>query len=82
MRCTMVNFGGVRTILCGRGARVRYCTFCRSISEKLCDFPASKKKTCDKPLCRGCAISIAPNVDLCPDHPLPAGQLVLELPSF
>ena len=79
----MVNFGSIKGFLCGRGVRVRFCAFCRSsASEILCDFPLAKRKTCDKPLCRRCAINIAPNVDLCPDHPLPATQLVLELPSL
>lgn len=81
MRCTRVNVGGVVATICGP-KKIPVCAFCGSIGGLLCDFPTKSKKTCDKPLCRRCAIAIAPNVDLCPDHPLPATQLVLELPSL
>jgi hypothetical protein len=81
MHCTRVNVGGVGAIVCGP-RKIPVCAFCHSLGGLLCDFLIGKKKTCDKPICRGCAINIAPNVDLCPDHPLPATQLVLELPSL
>jgi hypothetical protein len=81
MHCTRVNVGGIKAMVCGP-RRLPVCSFCRSFSNLLCDFLVGRKKTCDKSLCSSCAINVAPNVDLCPDHPLPATQLVLELPSL
>lgn len=37
----------------------------------LCDHPltgAAAGRTCDRVLCRGCAVRVGPNRDLCPAH--------------
>lgn len=78
MRCTLVRIGNVTARICGP-RRLPTCAFCHGLAGLECDFPQRGKKTCDKPICRGCAIAIAPNVDFCPDHPLPVTQLTLEL---
>jgi hypothetical protein len=76
MRCSAVRVNGVVARICGP-RRIHACVFCAEISSLECDFPIGKK-TCDRKLCRRCAIAIAPNVDFCPDHPVPASQLVLD----
>lgn len=78
MRCTSVRVGEVVAIICGP-KKIPTCSFCGSLAGLECDFPARPRKTCDKPICRACAIRIGPNVDFCPDHPLPASQMTLEL---
>jgi len=77
MHCTRVRIAGGVGRICGP-KKLPVCPFCEGLAGLECDFPTGRK-TCDKPLCRGCAISIAPNVDFCPDHPLPVTQLALEL---
>jgi hypothetical protein len=77
MRCTSVNVGGVPAMICGP-QRLPTCRFCGSLAGLLCDFLVGRK-TCDREICRSCAIALGPNVDICPDHPLPASQLTLEL---
>jgi hypothetical protein len=55
-----------------RRGRVPDCSVCTQ--EKgpiLCDGPApagSKRKSCDAPLCRGCAHRTGPDRDMCPKH--------------
>jgi hypothetical protein len=36
-----------------------------------CDFPTPTRKsgTCDKPLCKQCAVSVGEDLDHCPSHP-------------
>ena len=66
-------------MLCiGRAAgKPRECVVCRRARARvLCDAPRprlrytrkSGSKTCDRPLCEGCAISAEPDVDVCPEH--------------
>lgn len=66
---TVVNLpnGGVALV---RLAKPK-CTVCRKRQATLqCDFPISKgaSKTCDRNLCRQCAVHIGPNRDYCPHH--------------
>ena len=80
MRCTfLVDPQTKRFIgtICGP-KKLPTCSFCGMPSGLLCDFPAARKKTCDKPICKSCAIKVAANVDFCPDHPLPASQMAME----
>jgi hypothetical protein len=78
MHCTFVRTSTGGAVLCGP-KRIPRCAFCHGVAGLECDFPTTPRKTCDKKICRGCAIAIGPNVDFCPDHPLPASQLSLEL---
>lgn len=60
----------------------------------LCDYPVENRRsrfptykessTCDKPLCRECAISVGPDKDHCPSHKTaPAqGELNVEVDDF
>jgi len=70
---------GETAIVCSRGPRRPKCQ-CGAPSTKLCDFKLDepiirggqqtrRKRTCDRPLCDGCAVSVGPDVDHCPDHP-------------
>lgn len=42
--------------------------YCGKPYSKLCDHKIGKRKTCSRKLCQACAVSMGPNVDLCPDH--------------
>lgn len=59
--------------VCGGGRRKR-CkgrVSCNAWSTKLCDYPLTGKKkgkTCDVPICDGCAESLGPEIDYCPAH--------------
>jgi hypothetical protein len=70
VKCSWVNVGGVEVVVCGR-IRFPRCSFCGAPAGLECDWPIDKKKTCDKKLCRACAIAPGKNVDFCPDHPVP-----------
>jgi hypothetical protein len=65
----------------GRPRRKR-CRFCgRSYYDgKLCDFPTGRGGTCSAPMCGGCATTIGPDLDYCPDHKhgVAQGTLALE----
>jgi hypothetical protein len=62
---------GTRGIVCFSGKRkTKPCRMCRKPSSLLCDWPVSGK-TCDAPLCRGCAVSPTAGVDHCPHHTMP-----------
>lgn len=69
MHCTLVNVDGVVARVCGP-RRIPICAFCHAPAGLECDYPKGKK-TCDKKLCRGCAIAGGTNLDFCPDHPVP-----------
>ena len=66
--------GGVTAIVCHSGPRPRSkpCKCCGTRSNLLCDYPTGPRRTCDAPLCRGCAVSRGPNVDYCPHHEVAA----------
>lgn len=61
--------GQFAAVICSRGSRVPKCKFCEKQSTKLCDFPLSKDRTCDAPMCNEHAKKQGPNLDTCPDHP-------------
>jgi hypothetical protein len=75
MKCTWINTGQGVALVCGR-LRVPTCARCGGISRLECDWPISKTRTCDKKLCRACALSGGPNVDFCLDHPVPVQALL------
>jgi hypothetical protein len=56
-------------VVCSR-VRRRRCSACGNLgAEILCDGPGARAgKTCDRALCRRCATSVGPDVDLCPAH--------------
>lgn len=51
----------------GSGVRRRRCWHCGKLDNLLCDGPVAVNKTCDRPICRGCATSGGPNIDYCRD---------------
>jgi len=61
--------GGVAFVrFSGKRPRGKPCR-CGKASTLQCDFPLLDGKTCDRFLCRGCAASVGPNRDYCPEHP-------------
>lgn len=70
--------GGVHMIVCHSGKDPRTkCVVCGvKGADRLCDYPVAGDKTCDRPLCRRCAMRPAPvfgkpetaDIDYCPEH--------------
>lgn len=73
MTCNKVNFGnGVSAIVCTRGPR-QGCQSpgCTNRGELQCDFKVTRKNvegTCDRFICRRCAVHVGINKDYCPVH--------------
>jgi hypothetical protein len=65
---TMPN--GTRGFVCFSGKRHRAprCR-CGAASSLLCDWPLLDGKTCDRPLCRRCAVPVGRDRDYCREHP-------------
>jgi len=85
MPCQTVKLAnGETAIVCTGRRRQRKCA-CGNPATLECDFPTPHKAsgTCDKPLCKRCAVRVGPNLDHCPDHPreqsAPPAQFVLGL---
>lgn len=74
MPCTPIRLegGGVAIVCTGRGGkRIETCRGCGTFSSKLCDYPlrgGKKGATCSAPICAKCALTVAPDFDLCPAH--------------
>ena len=70
MACYHVTLpGGFTAIVCGvRGASKCSEQGCNSPHTKLCDFPLSAGRTCDRKLCDRYAIKVGPDRDYCPEH--------------
>lgn len=68
MPCHTVALPGGGHAIVRMAARSK-CSVCRMRPHtKLCDGPArTKSGTCDRKLCDACALTVAPNKDLCPD---------------
>jgi len=76
MRCRAIPFLGTVAIVCGRHTQKR-CKYCGRTCEKLCDYPVIRKgkpKTCDIPMCAGCAIKVGEDKDYCRPHFNLAGE--------
>lgn len=59
---------GTSAIVCGGRHRRHRCSGCGRPATLQCDFPTSKGRTCDKHLCRLCAVPKGDNVDWCKAH--------------
>jgi hypothetical protein len=66
---------GKFAIVCTRGQKKKPCVVCGRPGEVLCDYPlsgaktgAGQRPTCDRLICRRCAVRIRPDVDYCPTH--------------
>jgi hypothetical protein len=55
-------------IICTRARRPQKCAYCSNDSTLLCDFKLGGGKSCDKPICKRCSVSIGPGVDHCRIH--------------
>ena len=62
--------GGFAIVCRGHGDRRRRapCVACGAGVEALCDHRNRDGRTCDAPLCRGCAHHVGKNRDYCPAH--------------
>lgn len=70
MACERVPMpGGGYAIVCGTRSRRQRCA-CGKPATLLCDWkvPECRSGTCDAPICASCALSPAPEKDLCPTH--------------
>mgnify|MGYP007030462533 CR=1 FL=1 len=70
MACDLIDLpGGGRAIFCSSRKR-QLCDECGRAATLLCDWKVSERRsgTCDRPICRTCATSPAPEKDLCPEH--------------
>lgn len=70
MPCKTVKIGDRAAIVCSRRKYNRpRCSACggKGVSVR-CDFPI-EERTCDKWLCRRCAVKVGDDRDHCPDHP-------------
>ena len=74
MGCEITKIAGMGVILCSRGSggrRMPKGQTCRKRpGKRQCDYskPGSTK-TCDKYICKECTVTIALEIDYCPDHP-------------
>lgn len=69
MTCETVKIGNAVAIVCSRGRRTRKRCACGMPATKLCDHKEpGQRRTCDAPLCNGCATPAGPDRDLCPAH--------------
>jgi len=69
MTCVPIKSGDVRGFLCGGKAlqQVSLCE-CGRVATYLCDHPVGRGRTCDRPLCDGCAVHHPPDTDYCQPH--------------
>jgi len=69
MNCQRIKLpGGATAIVCGARAKLTPCAHCCVVSTLVCDWKIGAGKTCDRPLCAECALEVAPNKHLCPEH--------------
>lgn len=68
--------GTVATVCFGHRRRQQKCA-CGRPSTLQCDYPTEAGRTCDKYLCRGCAVPVGRNRDYCKTHPVDQGALTL-----
>lgn len=74
MPCEKTDLGGGNfAITCSRGQRTPACKTpgCGGRGQFLCDYPLEGKragKTCDRPMCDRCRVSMGPGRDYCASH--------------
>ena len=76
MTCKTVQIGDMKAIVCTTPERRRRCSQCGCMVDtgklKLCDAPriSDPRRTCDRPLCEGCAVHPYPDrdIDFCREH--------------
>ena len=75
MGCNVINRDGATMIVCSRGQRNPKCEVCGGYgATRLCDYPVSQGKTCDRRMCPNCsARPKGKDEDYCPDHRERAG---------
>lgn len=66
MKCSRVNVGGARAIVCGP-RRAPVCA-CGARATLQCDWRTGKDRTCDAFICEDCALEPAPDKHLCRRH--------------
>lgn len=68
MTCRIVKVGESVAIVCGPRPRRQKCSSCGAGAGLLCDWKLGGGKTCDKPICRACAMEVEPEKHLCREH--------------
>lgn len=69
MPCYDIQTPGGLGIMCARGARRKRCFHCNKLGATLlCDGPVAVNKTCDRALCKSCAVSGPEDTDFCREH--------------
>lgn len=71
MGCRTLYLNGVAIgIGCDRSKRYHKCSSCSAYGANVqCDYPVKTKSgTCDRWLCRKCAVKVGPDRDYCPPH--------------
>lgn len=62
---------GAEALVCSRGRRrkaPRPCSYCERPSTRLCDYPMSRTRTCDRALCDLHTAEVAKGTDMCAFH--------------
>lgn len=70
MACVHVKLAdGTMGIVCGVRVKRSFCA-CGRVGELLCDWKMKEKKsgTCDRPICKQCALEVGADKHLCKPH--------------
>lgn len=69
MPCVPFQHQGMRGFLCVKGPRPapKRCRYCGAPATCLCDHPRGSK-TCDTPMCAGCAVEVDRDLHQCREH--------------
>ncbi|WP_288637019.1 hypothetical protein [uncultured Oxalobacter sp.] len=60
---------GEKLFMCGEEMpQLDVCVDCGYVADILCDYPVGEGLTCDRSLCSGCAVEVAPNLHYCKTH--------------
>lgn len=71
MKCERLDLGNGDFVITCRQRRAACSSCAHREHDVLCDAPLAGKragKTCSRKLCRGCAVALAPGLDLCMPH--------------
>ena len=70
MSCKHIHFpDGSSAIICGMRRAKHFCA-CGRAGELQCDWKVKTKRsgTCDRYICKSCALHVGPDKHLCPEH--------------
>jgi hypothetical protein len=78
MACQRIRVAGSLAWLCGdfEDDDNNPCSECGIMAAIICDFPIGDDKTCDRLLCKECAVKIRGDIDYCPSHAKEYGKIL------